>query len=205
MDNREYRHNHKIDTIPDHTERHPKGYYGPNSVSAVNLKVRGLSEGENQVELGFDSSLLDYPEFHGKGSLTGIISKSGDRLTLKGEVSAEGDFDCTRCLEPFQKRVSAEIEIQFVPMRLEPNEGDPNVHTYDPVAESTVDILPDLRDALILAIPMRNLCRPDCKGLCPVCGKDRNKESCSCEQPEEVSGQWTALKGLSERLRAEEI
>jgi uncharacterized protein len=205
MENREHRHNHKTEVFPDHSERHPKGYYGPNSASAVNLKVRGTSEGENPVELWFDASLLDYPEFHGRGRLVGTISKNADRLTLKGEVSAEGDFDCTRCLEVFQKEISAEVEIQFLPMRLEPNEGDPNVHTYDPVAASTVDILPDLRDALILAIPMKNLCRPDCKGLCQVCGKDRNKELCLCEAPAEASGQWTALKGLSERLRADEI
>jgi uncharacterized protein len=205
LENREYRHTHKLETHPEQSERHPKGYFGTSSTSAVNVKVRGLAEGENSVELQFDAKLLDYPPYHGTANLIGIIERHGERLTLTADVSAEGDFECTRCVDDFRKIISTPIVLQFVPFRLETNDDDPNVHTYDPVAESTVDILPDLRDALILAIPMRNLCRPNCNGLCPVCGKDRNKESCSCAEPEEVTGQWSALKGLSERLRAEEI
>jgi len=205
MKNREYRHDHKLEAQPEHSERHAKGYYGQASTSAVNIKVRGLDEGENPVQLQFYAGLLDYPEFHGTANLIGTIERHGERLTLTAVVSSEGDFECTRCLEPFRSIISAPIVLQFVPMRLETNEDDPNVHNYDPAAESTVDILADLRDALILAIPMRNLCRPNCKGLCPVCGIDRNKESCSCAEPEEATGQWSALKGLSERLRAEEI
>ncbi|HET6402858.1 MAG TPA: DUF177 domain-containing protein [Candidatus Kapabacteria bacterium] len=172
--------------------------------SGILIKVRGLAQGENPISLTFDASLLDYPGFHGKGMLSGTLKRMGDRLDLQAEVSAAGEFECTRCADTFQDRISAPLRLQFVPPSLAQEEGDPNVHTYDPVGASEIDILQDVRDALVLAIPMKHLCRPDCKGLCPVCGKNWNREECSCSDSEEEIGALAALKGLRERLRAEE-
>ncbi|MFI5202061.1 MAG: hypothetical protein ACHQNE_06715 [Candidatus Kapaibacterium sp.] len=62
----------------------------PNTVS---IKIRGLAQGENPISLTFDASLLDYPGFQGKGMLSGAIKRSGDRLDLKAEVSADGEFE----------------------------------------------------------------------------------------------------------------
>ena len=173
-------------------------------ISSISIKVRGLAQGENPISQKFDASVLDYPEFQGKGMLSGALWLIGDRIKLQAEVSAEGEFECTRCADVFHERISAPFELQFVPPNLEQEEGDPNVHTYDPVGTSEIDILPDIRDALILAIPMKHLCRPDCKGLCPVCGKNWNREECMCSDSEEAIGGLAALKGLRERLRAEE-
>ena len=172
--------------------------------SSIFLKVRGLAQGENPISLNFDASLLDFPGFSGKGILTGTLKRSGDRLDMQADASAEGEFECTRCAEPFHDSIAAPLRLQFVPPSLAQEEGDPNVHTYDPVGASEIDILPDIRDALILAIPMIHLCRPNCKGLCPVCGKNWNREECSCSEFEEEIGALAALNGLRERLRAEE-
>jgi len=173
-------------------------------VNTVSIKVRGLDQGENPISLLFDATLLEHPGFHGKGVLSGTIRRMGDRLDLQAEVSAEGEFECTRCADTFQDRISAPLILQLVPPNLAQEDGDPNVHPYDPVGASEIDILPDIRDALVLAIPMQHLCRPDCKGLCPVCGKNWNREECDCSESEEEIGALAALKGLRERLRAEE-
>jgi uncharacterized protein len=172
--------------------------------SSVFLKVRGLAQGENPISLGFDAKVLDFPGFSGNGTLSGMLVRSGDRLDLQASVSAEGEFECTRCADSFHDRILAPLRLQFVPPSLAQEEGDPNVHVYDPVGTSEIDILPDIRDAVILAIPMKHLCRPDCRGLCPVCGKNWNREECACSESEEQSGALAALKGLRERLRAEE-
>lgn len=172
--------------------------------STILIKNRGLAQGENPISLTFDASLLDYPGFQGKGMLSGMLKRSGDRLDLQAEVFAEGEFECTRCADSFHDRISAPLMLHFVPPILDQEEGDPNVHTYDPVGTSEIDLLPDIRDALILAIPMKHLCRPDCKGLCPACGKNWNREECACRDSEEAIGALAALKGLRERLRAEE-
>lgn len=66
----------------------------------------------------------------------------------------------------------------------------------------TFDTDPILREQLQLNIPMKPLCRPECKGLCPVCGTDRNEGECSCtDQPKDP--RWQALAGLKERLGRE--
>ncbi|HEY3875788.1 MAG TPA: DUF177 domain-containing protein [Candidatus Kapabacteria bacterium] len=173
-------------------------------VSPVYLKIRGLGQGDTPISLAFDASLLEYPDFSGIANLTGVFHREGETLDLKGKVSSEGHFDCTRCAEPFSDTISANITLHFVPAHLTPNEGDPNVHTYDPLAENEIDILPDLRDALILAVPMRHLCKPNCKGLCPNCGKNWNTEPCNCHEEPESASEWAALNRLRERLRAEE-
>src|SRR5581483_7306729 len=111
----------------------------------------------------------------------------------------------TRCAETFQERITAPLHLQFVPASLVRDIDYPNVIEYDPLSSQEVDILGDIRDALVLAIPMKHLCRPDCKGVCPVCGKNKNVEACDCIEKEDQSEAWSALNGLRERLRAEEV
>lgn len=77
-----------------------------------------------------------------------------------------------------------------------------NKHLYDEDVvtvirkdQDFIDISNDVREYAMLAIPMKNLCKEDCKGLCPRCGKDLNTEQCSCET-EKVDPRWLALKEL---------
>ncbi len=104
----------------------------------------------------------------------------------------------------FRDGITAPLSLHFLPPQLEPNEGDPDVHVYDPLSTTEVDILPDVRDALVLAIPMVHLCRADCKGICPVCGKNLNREQHDPHEESELNTTWSALNRLQERLRAEE-
>ncbi len=175
--------------------RHSKG---------IRFRIRGLPHGDSPVCLKFDASELDFAAFSDSASIEGIVHREGDRLDLNAIVSAEGAFECTRCAEPFRSVISAPLKLHFVPENLGQPAGDPDVQTYDPVGTSELDLLPDVRDALILAIPMKHLCRSNCKGLCPTCGKNRNLESCNCSETGEEIGALAALKGLRERLRAEE-
>ena len=62
-----------------------------------------------------------------------------------------------------------------------------------------IDVAPLVAEQLILALPSRALCREDCKGLCPNCGRNRNAEPCSCHQPQE-DPRWEALKEIREKL-----
>lgn len=59
----------------------------------------------------------------------------------------------------------------------------------------TVDVTPDIREDVLLQLPSFPVCSPDCKGLCPQCGQNRNKGTCDCRPPE--GNLWGALDGLS--------
>jgi len=58
-----------------------------------------------------------------------------------------------------------------------------------------------LREQVLLSLPVRTLCKPDCKGLCPRCGKNRNLEACTCEEGP-ADPRWEALSGLRGRMKS---
>jgi uncharacterized protein len=116
---------------------------------------------------------------------------------------ASGDtvvaMQCSRCLEPFEQPIHIEIEEAFVPtvdiatgLSLQTDEMDKalliNKHHI-------LDLSDILRQSILLALPMTPLCRPDCKGFCPICGTNLNDETCTCEE-DDVDPRWAALRLL---------
>jgi uncharacterized protein len=59
----------------------------------------------------------------------------------------------------------------------------------------SIDVDEIVKEQVLLSVPIRSLCKSDCKGFCPTCGADRNAGECGC-QPGEVDPRWAALKGL---------
>ncbi|HUN21637.1 MAG TPA: DUF177 domain-containing protein [Anaerolineales bacterium] len=104
--------------------------------------------------------------------------------TLTGVLPAE----CVRCLDNFDLQVVAEFSDLYV----YPATADAEWVVDDAV---NVDLAPLARQLFLLAMPYRPLCRPDCKGLCPNCGENRNNTICSCEE-DGVDPRLIALKKL---------
>ena len=76
------------------------------------------------------------------------------------------------------------------------------IDAFEIVGEQ-LDLRPLVRELVLLDAPSTPLCRPDCAGLCPTCGVDRNKETCSCEPPP-VDPRWSALDALKGAVNPEE-
>ena len=91
------------------------------------------------------------------------------------------DVRCSRCTEFFSTRIE---DSSFL-----------RAFEIAPGAE-TVDVTPDLREAILLHLPAFPLCRVDCAGLCPYCGVDRSRETCECEAPQ-VDKRWGELDSLN--------
>jgi uncharacterized protein len=180
----------------------------------LHIYVRNLEEGEHELSQSWPAVVLGLPEFQDTLFLKGSLSKHNDKLLLHGSVRSSGSFECTRCNTPFEREFTGPLDLAFIPPSLhaewdEPESEDENVHSYDPSQKAYIDITDDVRDSLALAVPMRNLCREDCRGICPNCGKNWNDGPCTCRTEEteiedSSSVLGSALKGLSERLRAEE-
>jgi len=100
-------------------------------------------------------------------------------------------LECVRCLEPFDLPITLELEETF---RL-PGVGPKPDMTYAVNADGWLDLAPLLREQAWLAIPMKPLCSPDCRGLCPHCGANLNHESCTCEE-EQIDPRLALLKDL---------
>lgn len=98
-------------------------------------------------------------------------------LLVRGTVESQLGLECVRCLEPFVLPITLELEEMF---RLPGADPRPDI-SYAVNCDGWLDLAPLLREQAWVVIPMKPLCSPDCKGLCPQCGANLNLESCTCE------------------------
>jgi uncharacterized protein len=119
-----------------------------------------------------------------------LLESVVEGILASGSVSGEMDLSCARCLRPIGHGFELAVSEMFVePERAEPDED------YLLPETGVIDIEPMLRDAVVLSMPFSPLCRPDCKGLCPRCGGDRNLDECRCE-PELADERWDVLSRI---------
>jgi len=124
-----------------------------------------------------------------RGSVHVIRVEGG--LFVEGTVETQLRLECVRCLEPFAFPVALNLAELF---RMPGTELEPRA-IYAVTEDGTIDLAPLIREHAWLAIPMKPLCDPECKGLCPHCGVNLNKESCKCEEVH-VDPRLAALKEL---------
>lgn len=127
----------------------------------------------------------------------GVMVGTGERVSVRGTVSATLRSRCVRCLEEVEMPVTAEIDAVFA---REKDPADPDLYCFE---ASTIELADAVRDALIMEIPTRIICSEDCKGLCPKCGANRNMVSCACQEGGEVANPFSALKTIA--LNDEEV
>lgn len=132
--------------------------------------------------------------------ITGRVVHGARGLELRARVTGNVEVACSRCLEPVGVDVDDEIFLV-----LEVAEGDDapggerEIGAEDadlyPVEGGRLDVDALLREQLDLQLPVKPLCREDCKGLCPECGADRNRTACACRR-EEIDPRFAPLARL---------
>ncbi|HJQ40529.1 MAG TPA: DUF177 domain-containing protein [Thermoanaerobaculia bacterium] len=128
-----------------------------------------------------------------------------------GEYLADGtstftaDLNCSRCLEPYPFANTSTFHVRFRP-RPEVTEENEEIEITDEdeldvefYSERTIPLRDLALEQIQLSIPMKPLCDESCLGLCPQCGANRSRESCSCEASI-VDERWDALKGIRDEL-----
>jgi uncharacterized protein len=109
----------------------------------------------------------------------------------EGQLRSQVQLECARCLETFAQPLDFHLEAQFGFPPLKP-QGD----TIFPIgANGILNLTAALREHILLALPMRPLCKPDCLGLCVECGKNLNEGPCDCVK-ETIDPRLAGLKEL---------
>jgi DUF177 domain-containing protein len=130
---------------------------------------------------------------------------------LRAHLSYDQTLSCDRCLQPIHEATRSEVELMFVVEgKGRGNErGEHELHEQDMgvvyLDDEVLETAPILVEQLQLNIPMKPLCRADCKGLCPECGADLNalpEGRCTC-RTQETDPRWGALAALKDRLDRE--
>lgn len=122
--------------------------------------------------------------------IRGSFSFDGSAFHVTAEGEASYETVCARCNKPFVETITFPIDEHYVRDIAWDEEQDAYPYTRE-----QLDLHPAFWDNLFLNLPLVSLCKPDCKGLCPVCGADRNTEPCAC-QTEIDGGPMAALQQL---------
>ncbi len=131
------------------------------------------------------------------------IERRGGDVVVTGSFRATAQLQCSRCLEPLVTGVGPEVDLHLVPApsaRHEEVELRPDDLELDFYQGDTLDVARLLRSETDLALPMKPLCRADCRGLCPVCGANRNVTACGCEA-RSVDPRLAPLEALRRQFR----
>jgi DUF177 domain-containing protein len=158
------------------------------------------------IDLGADVRQLTLLAASGRAQL--VEEHHGKRKLIKdirlhGELATSLELPCARCLEPIVQQVGRKFDLLYRPQGADA--GQEELSVTDAEAEIGYYLgqgllLEDvLREQVLLTVPLKVVCREDCKGLCPTCGKNRNAEACSCAQQYE-DPRWDALKEIREKL-----
>jgi uncharacterized protein len=117
----------------------------------------------------------------------GWLTKVAEQVYFQGTTRGTLAVPCSRCLDIIHSEFVAEMRVVYLPpstrLQIEGEEGvdaedELDLYTHDGV---TLDLQPPVHDHVLLAFPIQPLCRPDCAGLCQVCGENRNEVLCACE------------------------
>lgn len=149
----------------------------------VNLSL--LRDGATRLEAEADASALDLPAEEWPGAVRGdfTVEKSGDRVSVRGTLEAVARLECVRCLEPFDWPIRTPFEV-FAERSGSTRRGDEEALERDDLMRfhdgRQLDLRGDVREALLVEVPMTPRCREECRGLCPRCGANLNQGPCNC-------------------------
>jgi uncharacterized protein len=163
------------------------------------IKISNLSEGEHNFvfENKIDVLELDEP-FYGNYKSDVILQKLHDQLIVSVSSEFIVKFECDRCGTEFKSSLRSDYKMIYL-MNEAPEETDSINVSYLSRDADKINIKSDVREFALLSIPMKKLCREDCKGLCFKCGKDLNKEQCACKT-DEIDQRWKPLMNLKDKL-----
>ena len=126
-------------------------------------------------------------------------------IRLRGQFAGRFQVPCARCVEPVEIPLESDFDLIFRPVvadsepterSITPPETEIGYYQKDSLLLEDV-----LREQVLLSLPVRTLCKPDCKGLCPRCGQNRNSQACSCDEgPSDP--RWEALADLRSRIKS---
>lgn len=177
--------------------------------AALVVRIAQILEGGYALDVAVNPHMLQLPPcddsvLSGDVRIEGHLTRMAEQVYFQGCIHGTVTMPCSRCLTPSQTDFTAEARVVFLPPSFDTSsaaEGRPNltdeIDLY--IHDGTVlDLMPLVREQVVLSFPIQALCRPDCAGLCHVCGSDLNHETCAC-QSDDVDPRFAVLNQLRQR------
>lgn len=146
----------------------------------------------------FDNKLRQATPLHVVGTAELLRNTEGE-IRIRGRLTVRMEAECDRCLEAASFPIDTTFDLFYEPAaagrvgeEIEIEAGEIEIGFYEGQGLELESIL---REQVLLTLPMQRICRGDCKGICPVCGQNRNLVQCGC-QLKPVDDRWAALRNL---------
>jgi uncharacterized protein len=153
-------------------------------------------------KLEYDGKLTQQSPLHATGTAR-LVSRSLGEIRVEGRLQVKMNASCDRCLEPATMAVDRPFDLMYIPAEHAPKAGEDEVDEagievgyYDGPGIELNDVL---REVVLLDLPMQVVCADSCKGICPVCGQNRNQKDCGC-RPVVTDDRWSKLKSLKSEI-----
>lgn len=159
----------------------------PLRVNAVELLRQPGAVRSIDVVVGADLLDARHDQLAGDIVVDLDLRSTNDGILVSGTIGADWATTCRRCLADVSGHATVEVDelYQIVPT-------DPDAWT---ITDGLLDLVPLVREGILLELDTERLCRADCAGLCPVCGADRNSTDCDCDTTV-LDERWAALEGF---------
>lgn len=163
------------------------------------IKISNLSDGEHNFVFTDKVETLGLEEpFYGEFRSSILLNKLHDQILLTANSEFKVKFECDRCAIQFNRYLTSEYKMVYL-MNEAPEESESINVSYLNRDVDKIDVAEDVKEFALLAVPMKNLCKEDCKGLCSKCGADLNMEQCNCKI-DEIDPRWKPLVDLKSKL-----
>lgn len=124
-----------------------------------------------------------------------ISNVGGAVLEFSGSIDTRVRMECARCMKPVEVPLHIVVQQRFAKDQASGVESPDQEMDLLPLENDRIDLDETILHEVQLGIPMKVLCKEDCKGLCPICGQDLNEGQCDCQE-DNRDPRWEALKGL---------
>lgn len=170
------------------------------------IDVQELERQKLEFDACYDPGQIDFPDnwtspkpLRIVGSAE-LLDREGARtIRVRGTLEAQLENQCSRCLEPLSEEFAGPFDLYFYPadtleggVETSISSDETDIGFYE---GSGLRLSDAVQEQIALWLPMRSLCRDDCRGLCPVCGVNRNQQDCSCAE-KTMDPRWEALRSL---------
>ena len=156
----------------------------------MEIKLRDVLDGQSRLDLELTPASVGIAaqdvQLEGPLRVGLSLDRRAEEIWIRGTIHAVALQQCSRCLADFSQILELDFDVFCaklpVARTMSPkalDEEDGGVHFHD---GHVLSIDGEIREAVLLGLPMRPLCRESCAGLCPRCGEDRNLGPCPCER-----------------------
>ncbi|MFH1144475.1 MAG: DUF177 domain-containing protein [Candidatus Eisenbacteria bacterium] len=166
----------------------------------LRLQLRDIPQGESRYAVDLRADELDLVEAGAEAEFLGPVEieleliRADEQLQVRGTARVSTRQRCARCLEPVERPLTTGLEI--VARRRSERDGDEPAEGLILHDGEQIQLANEVRELILLSIPLAPVCRAECRGLCPQCGANLNAGPCACVPSTARDSRWAGLEGL---------